>query len=66
MNIHIPHKVIAKTIHFSNKKELNNKHPIIQNIYHPMMTIIINEIFFHHIHENIAHKNIAKLKHLKT
>ena len=58
MTIHISHKIMAKTIHFSNKLEINNKHPNIPTIYHPMITIIINQIFLHHIHENIAHKNI--------
>ena len=66
MTIHVPHKIRLKIIHFSNKKEINNKHPIIQTIYHQMMTIIINQMFLHHTHKNIVHKNLDKLKHLKT
>ena len=66
MTIHIPHKITVKITHFSNKIEINNKHPVIQTIYHPMMTITINQIFLHRTPENIVHKSIDKLKHLKN
>ena len=55
----------SKNYPFFQQNKKNNKHPIIQAIYHPMMTIIINQIFFQHIHKNIVHKNLDKLKHLK-
>ena len=66
MTTHIPYRIGAKITHFSNKREINNKHPIIQTFYHQMMTNIINQIFSHHIHKNIVYKNLDNIKHLKT
>ena len=67
MTIHIPHKIRVKITHFSNKIEINNKHHIIhQIIYHQMMTIINNQLFLQQQHKKIFHKNLDKIKHLKT
>ena len=65
MTIDIPHKIRLKITLFSNKIEINNKHSIIQTIYHQMMTNIIKQMFLHHTHKNIVPKNLDKLKHLK-
>ena len=56
---------------FFQQNRMNNKHPTIQTIYHPMMMIISNQIFLHHIPTNIVQKNptnsnISKCKNLPT
>ena len=67
MTIHSPHKIRVKTTHFSNKIEINIKHHFIhQIICHQMMTIITNQIFLHHTHTKIVHKNLDKIEHPKT
>ena len=38
---------------------------MIQSICHLMMMIIFNQKFLHHIHNNIAHKNLENLKRFK-
>ena len=44
-----------------NKKQT----PYLPIIYHLTMMIIFNQIFLHHIHRNIAHKDRDNLNHLK-
>ena len=69
MSIHELQKTKMKIIHFFNRKKIkNNKTELNINhltihlaIYHQMMMTTINQVFLHHIHRNIVHKNHDKI-----
>ena len=61
--IHILHRIVVKITHSFNRIKIKSKH-LIKRIIYPLMMIIYNQIYLHHILKNIVDKECRNHIHI--